>query len=158
MTEKPKSAPVDFAARMLDCYRATGNPLYAWDALAFHGLKEPLPEELAAYLMGVALNLGKIGTAVRNRELEPTEAARLIPEALGIVSSQSNFNAFTAEQRDNNAAWVASGYEFYGGGPKAVAALVHETNPRTCNQLAAAKKKVRRQLKRAREAGRMIDD
>lgn len=109
----------------LEClYRETGNPRYAWEAfLAVCGeADKPLPSWVLGYLRGCAAAIltqdepawrwpepeqgipkpGHSGLldlfdAVRDNNLSPKEAAKAVPQALGLL--RGNRNAF-ADNRD----------------------------------------------------------
>src|SRR3954467_13912853 len=89
------------AASALRCFKASGNCLDGWAALAFIDKSRPLPPELAEVVQAAAIALHRLAGS----DLDAAEAARRVPAALGLVAQ--GYNAFSEVEKDNAAAWVA---------------------------------------------------
>jgi hypothetical protein len=138
-------------------FRATDNALDAWRAVAFHDWSQPLPPELAPYLQRTAIELGKLGRRYQSGEIDRREAAKLVPFALGIIKGKRNwFNAFVETKKHNDAAWDTTLYDFLGGGEVAAGEIACLKRAKTEQEVARVKRKVYRQLQKARNSGRSI--
>ena len=129
-------APASDLMVELEClYRETGNPKYAWCALLEEcEADKPLPSWIRYYLRGCAAawltenqppwrwpepeqgsckpghrGLLDLFDAVRDDELDPDEAARAVPRALGLT--RDNRNAFADSRELGRQAAIAAHYE-----------------------------------------------
>ena len=107
-------------------YRATGNPLYAWEALTECAPDEPLPRWIFDYLQGCASapaveapdgimpklhGLLDIATLVTIGKTKPSDAVKWVARALGLQRG-SNYNAFADHRmrvKDASMAFYAEG-------------------------------------------------